>query len=156
MRTAVVETELGAQPGDLAVQMCEMLTQLCLTAPRGRRRAGDLKEVEFLTLSILNHHRSLIVGDIQRQLGVLPAQMSRVIRSLENRERPLIACQINAADKRKINVTLTPAGAEAFRDHQAARVGDLCRVLNRLPEEDRDELERLLAKVRDLFGSSNS
>ena len=38
------------------------------------------RKSNFLTLSLLHHHDTLIVGDIQRQLGVLPAQMSRIIR----------------------------------------------------------------------------
>jgi hypothetical protein len=40
----------------------------------------------------------------------LPAQMSRIIRSLEARERPMIVCRINPQDKRKIDVCLTAAG----------------------------------------------
>ena len=54
---------------------------------RRRRRLGDLKEVEFLTLAILQANGTMIVGDIQRILGVLPAQMSRIIRSMEQRPR---------------------------------------------------------------------
>ena len=77
-------------------ELFQVVTQICLSTLRGRRRAGDLKEVEFLTLSLLQENGILIVGDIQRMLGVLPAQMSRVIRSLENRERPLIQCRINS------------------------------------------------------------
>ena len=91
---------------DIAHELFQVVTQICLSTLRGRRPAGDLKEVEFLTLSLLQDHGSMIVGDIQRVLSVLPAQMSRVIRSLENRERPLIQCSINPRDKRKIDVEL--------------------------------------------------
>jgi DNA-binding MarR family transcriptional regulator len=136
---------------DLAQRVIEVTALLGLALPRGRRRNGDLKEVEFLTLSLLRRRDTLIVGAIQRQLGVLPAQMSRIIRSLEDRERPLIACRINPQDKRKIDVALTPAGAKAFEDHQAARVQAVAAVLGRLPEEDLDDLQRLLEKVHDLI-----
>src|SRR5215218_4696000 len=112
----------GMRLEELAQDLFNVVTQLCLAVPRGRRRSGDLKEVEFLTLSILRHHEPLIVGDIQRLLGVLPAQMSRIIRSLESRERPLIACRINPHDKRKIDVALTPDGVAAFKEYQNARV----------------------------------
>ena len=95
---------------ETARDLFEVVTQLGLTALRGRRRSGDLKEVEFLTLAILQERGTMIVGDIQRMLGVLPAQMSRIIRSLEARDRPLIGCRINPEDKRKINVNLTPSG----------------------------------------------
>ena len=92
---------------DLAHRAFQFFTQLSLTLPLGRRREGDeIKEMEFLTLAILQHHRTMIVGDIQRILGILPAQMSRIIRSLEDHTPPLIACQINSHDKRKVDVQL--------------------------------------------------
>ena len=136
---------------DLAQRLIEVTAQLGLALPRGKRRNADLKEVEFITLSILRHHDTLIVGDIQRQLGVLPAQMSRIIRSLEDRDRALIACRINPQDKRKIDVALTPAGFKAYQDHQASRVQAVAGLLGRLPEEDLDDLHRLLEKVNDLI-----
>jgi DNA-binding MarR family transcriptional regulator len=105
---------IGSNPSpqldQLAQHMFNVVTRFCLAVPRGKRRSGELKEIEFLALSLLHEHQTMIVGDIQRQLRVLPAQMSRVIRSLEARERPLIICRINPNDKRKIDVCLTPEG----------------------------------------------
>lgn len=144
-------TEMRVQ--DLAQNLFDLITQFCLMTPRNRRRGGDLKEVEFLALSLLHHHEMLIVGDIQRQLGVLPAQMSRIIRALETREHPLIACRINPHDKRKIDVALTPEGITAFQEHQSARIGSISHLIGKLPEEDLDDLQRLLAKLHDAVGS---
>jgi DNA-binding MarR family transcriptional regulator len=121
---------------------------LCLATPRGRRRVDDLKEVEFLTLAILNDRSSMIVGDIQRLLGVLPAQMSRIIRALESRPEALVACRINSQDKRKIDVALTQAGSKALTDYQAIRVHRIVELLHDLPEDDQDELVGLLDKLR--------
>src|SRR5262249_19954075 len=112
-RGVMASTDTGVRVDDLAQRLCDVLTQFALAVPRGRRGGGDLREVEFLTLSILYHQGRMIVGDIQRQLVVLPPKMPRVIRSLENRERPLIACHINPHDKRKIDVSLPPAGTTA-------------------------------------------
>src|SRR5262249_23269849 len=136
---------------DIAHHLFDVVTRFCLSAPRGRRRGGELKEIEFLTLSLLHQREKLIVGDIQRQLGVLPAQMSRIIRALENRERPLIACRINAQDKRKIDVALTPAGLAAFQEYQAARVRTIASLLTQLGEVQRDDLERVLAKLHEVL-----
>ena len=91
----MVASGSGMRLDELAHDLFDVVTQFCLSVPRGRRRSGDLKEIEFLTLAILQANGTMIVGDIQRILGVLPAQMSRVIRSLENRDRPLIQCRIN-------------------------------------------------------------
>src|SRR5260370_21434536 len=83
-----------------------LATQFCLDLPRTRRRLGDLKETEFLTLVILQGQATMIVGDIQPILAVLPAQMSRVIRSLEEREHPLISDHTTPPANRKIELCL--------------------------------------------------
>lgn len=145
-------SQTGIQLEGLAQGLFDAITQFCLAVPRGRRRAGDLKEVEFLTLAILLHRESMIVGDIQRLLGVLPAQMSRIIRSLEARDRPYITCRINSHDKRKIDVTLTPAGIKACQDYQAERVRGLTNLLSKLPDDDLEDLQRLLERVQELIG----
>jgi DNA-binding MarR family transcriptional regulator len=136
---------------DIAHELFQVVTQICLSTLRGRRRSGDLKEVEFLTLSLLQAHGTMIVGDIQRVLGVLPAQMSRVIRSLENRERPLIECSINPRDKRKIDVELTTNGEKALLDYQGKRVGRIVEQLSSLSEDDQDEMMHALHKLHGLL-----
>ena len=132
---------------DVAHSLFGLSTGFCLAGSRGRRRAHGLKEVEFLTLAILHRHETRIVGDLQRLLGVLPAQMSRIIRALEDRDQPLIACRINPHDKRKIDVCLTPAGAQAFLDYRAEQVRALTDLLRHLSEGERDDLVRLLDKL---------
>jgi DNA-binding MarR family transcriptional regulator len=135
---------------ELARELFSVATHFCLALPRGRRRAGDLKDIEFLSLTILNSQGTMIVGDIQRLLGVLPAQMSRIIRSLEARERPLIACRINPNDKRKIDVCLTGAGEKALADYREHRVRAIADLLRRLPEDDLGDVHGLLDKLQPL------
>src|SRR5437870_9076545 len=147
----MVASGTGVRLEDTARDLFEVVTQLGLTALRGRRRTGDLKEVEFLTLAILHQHETRIVGDIQRLLGVLPAQMSRIIRSLEGRPRPLITCRINPSDKRKIDVCLTPAGEQALLHFQAQHLQAISDVLRNLSEEDQEDLLRVLDKLNGLM-----
>jgi DNA-binding MarR family transcriptional regulator len=146
-----MSTGTGQRVDEIAQDLFEAVVQICLSTLRGRRRAGDLKEVEFLTLSILHAHETMIVGDIQRLLSVLPAQMSRIIRSLENRERPLIQCRINSRDKRKIDVVLTPAGEKTLLDYQGARVGRIVERLRSLPEDELEDVVRLLHKLHGIL-----
>jgi DNA-binding MarR family transcriptional regulator len=91
----------------------------------------------------------MIVGDIQRLLGVLPAQMSRIIRALEDRERGLITCHINSRDKRKVDVQLTPAGQKALQEYQADRVSSIATALKGLSEDALVDISRLLDRLRD-------
>jgi DNA-binding MarR family transcriptional regulator len=144
-------TGTGQRLDDIAHELFQLVTQICLSTLRGRRRSGDLKEVEFLTLSLLSSNGTMIVGEIQKLLGVLPAQMSRVIRALENRERPLIQCRINPRDKRKIDVCLTPAGEKMLLEYQSKRVGRIVERLQQLSEDDQDELIRALTKLHGLL-----
>jgi DNA-binding MarR family transcriptional regulator len=141
----------GARIEEVAQDLFEVVTHLCLAAPRGRRGPDELKEVEFLTLALLHERGTMIVGDIQRLLGVLPAQMSRIIRALENRHGPLITCRINPNDKRKVDVCLTDQGTKALLDYQAVRVHRIVELLQDLPEEDQADLMEMLDKVRTLL-----
>ncbi|MCI0637846.1 MAG: MarR family transcriptional regulator [Gemmataceae bacterium] len=143
----------GAAPRtlDIAHELFEVVTQICLSTLRGRRRLGELKEVEFLTLSLLHANGTMIVGNIQRLLGVLPAQMSRVIRALENRERPLIQCRINPRDKRKIDVCLTSNGEKRLLEYQGERVNRIVDRMQDISEEDQEDLIRALAKLHGML-----
>ncbi len=136
---------------ETARDLFEVVTQLGLATLRGRRRSGDLKEVEFLTLAILHEHGTMIVGDIQRLLGILPAQMSRIIRSLENREQPFITCQINPRDKRKVDVCLTAAGKKSLLEYQSTQTDRLVELLRDLPEDQQVDLNRLVDKLHNLL-----
>ncbi|MGF1578895.1 MAG: MarR family winged helix-turn-helix transcriptional regulator [Gemmataceae bacterium] len=137
-------TGTGSQTLALAQDLFEVLTQISLSTQPHQRRGMELKELEFLTLSILHSHQPMIVGNIQRLLGVLPAQMSRIIRALENREPPLISCEINTRDKRKVDVHLTDSGEQALLDYQEARVGRLASILSGATDEDQEDLTRLI------------
>jgi DNA-binding MarR family transcriptional regulator len=146
----MVATGPGVRVEDMAREVFEVLTDLGLAVPHRRRREGDLKEIEFLTLALLHGRGTMIVGELQRRLRVLPAQMSRIIRALEDRDRPMIACHINPRDKRKVDVRMTPAGEKALLDYQASRVDRITAILRDLPEELQEDLGRLLAKLRDV------
>jgi DNA-binding MarR family transcriptional regulator len=147
----MVASGTGVRLEETARELFDVVTQISLATLRGRRRTGDLKEAEFLTLTILQDHGTMIVGDIQRLLGVLPAQMSRIIRALEGRDRPYIACRINPRDKRKIDVCMTEAGERALQDYQATRVDRIVGILRDLPEDEQEEFNRIVDRLRALL-----
>lgn len=144
-------TGTGHRLDDVAHELFQLVTQICLSTLRGRRRGGELKEVEFLTLSLLQTNGTMIVGEIQKLLGILPAQMSRVIRSLENRDRALIQCRINPRDKRKIDVCLTNHGEKLLLEYQSSRVSRIVDRLQNLSDDDQEELIRALTKLHGLL-----
>ncbi len=115
---------------------------------KGKEQSQEISETEFLALDLLVNAQLMTVGEIQRSIGVLPAQMSRVIRALENKDESLIACKINPEDKRKIDVELTPAGAKSHQAYRMMKLGSLEKMLLALSEHDRTEFVRILRLIR--------
>jgi len=130
------------------------LSNLGSRSRTGKHRHGatDLSESEFLTLDTLAKQEPMTVGQVQRAIGVLPAQMSRVVRSLESKtDEPLIHCAINPRDRRRIDVTLTEAGRQAYHEYRESRLSGTVEVLVQLKDRDRREFMRLLRLIRKLL-----
>jgi DNA-binding MarR family transcriptional regulator len=136
---------------DIAHKLFDIFTQLRLSTFPVRWGLVDITEAEFLTLVILKNNGTMIVGNIQRILGVLPAQMSRIINSLEKREHPLIQCLINTGDKRKIDVCLTTFGEQSISEYQSARVGLIAKSLQNLSGEHYEDVIEALNKLSGCF-----
>ena len=120
------------------------------SAVRSRRpdSSPDLTETEFLTLDILAQDEPLTIGEIQKRVGVVPAQMSRVIRALEeNRGKGFVRCEINADDRRRVDVSLTDDGREAYEQYRATRLASTRAILSALSPEDRDHFMRILRQI---------
>lgn len=121
-------------------------------ALRARSKAAgpeELTESEFITLDLLTGRESMTVGEIQKQMGIPPAQMSRIIRSLEDREGDaLVKCSINEQDRRKVDVTLTEPGRKAHHRYREVRRSTALQFLQHLNQEDREVFMRILRSFR--------
>ncbi len=121
---------------------------------RARRGAdGELSEAQFLTLETLMQGPGILtVGDILRSICVAPAQMSRIIRGLEEDfAEPLIACELNRNDRRKIDVSMTDAGRKLYAEFRDSRLARTIEILSGLPETDRQDFVRVCGKIRQLY-----
>jgi DNA-binding MarR family transcriptional regulator len=144
------------QLNQLADEIFE-LTNL-VAALRSRSRKADseeLSEIEFLTLNLLAQHGTMNVGDIQRELGILPAQMSRVTRALEGKAvGPLVVCSINEQDRRKIDVTMTEQGEMDHQAYRDARRAMSVEFLKHLSPSDREVFMRVIRSFRQKVAKS--
>jgi DNA-binding MarR family transcriptional regulator len=135
----------------LAEEIFELSTLSSVVRSRSKTAAGgdQLTESEFLTLDSLAKESPQTVGAIQKAIGVLPAQMSRIIRSLEEKAgTAYILCKINAEDRRRIDVHLTPDGRKAHDAYRRVRLGFTTQVLSEMGPADRQEFMRLLRLMR--------
>ncbi len=142
-----------AELEDMAAEIFELTKLSWVLADRAKTKIGsDLSESEFLALDLLDKNGKMTVGQLQRELGVLPAQMSRVIRSLEEKhDGPLVTCAINPEDKRKIDVSLTEAGCEAHQGYRSAKLSLTVETLRELDRRERREFMRILGHMRELL-----
>ena len=139
------------QVKDSAEEIFEVAKDIWAVQTRSKNRnQTEITETEFLALDfLLKSEQPLTVGDIQRHIGVLPAQMSRIIRALESKSpQPLIACKINPQDKRKVDVALTPAGRQAHQSYRQWKLSSTEKMLAALSESDRAEFVRIIRILR--------
>ncbi len=154
----------SASPANSSLdQMAEEIFSLTVMSWRERlgsraSSTAELSESQYLAIdTLVRANGPLTVGQIQRAIGVLPAQMSRIMRSLETTfAKPLVRCELNQSDKRKIDVRLTTEGAriyEAFRHSRLAKTVD---ILTKLTEKDRLEFVRICRHIRELYATPTS
>jgi DNA-binding MarR family transcriptional regulator len=138
----------------LALQMFEMTKRTWLQTQREKFKGGyDLSESEFLALDALERVLHLSVGELRRFVGVLPAQMSRVIKALEQRyDEKLVLCAINRLDKRKIDVSITAKGRRAVQAYRRAKILAIVEALQPLSVCDLRLLTEILGRIGRAFG----
>ena len=138
----------------LAFQMFEMSKRTWLQTQREKFKGGyDLSESEFLALDALERVVHLSVGELRRFVGVLPAQMSRVIKALEQRyDEKLVLCAINRQDKRKIDVSITAKGRRAVQAYRRAKILAVVEALRPLSDRNLRVLTEILDRIGRAFG----
>jgi DNA-binding MarR family transcriptional regulator len=144
-------------------QMAEEIFSITVMSWRERVRSkqsqeAELSESQYLAVDLLARSAgTMTVGEIQRGIGVLPAQMSRIMRSLETGfEKPLIRCELNQTDKRKIDVKLTADGHRAYDEFREARLSKTVTILKQLSDKDRMEFVRICSRIRELYNQAES
>lgn len=151
----------SAGGGSSLDQMAQEIFSLTVMSWRERiasrgQSASELSEAQYLAIdALVKAGETLTVGAIQRSIGVLPAQMSRIMRSLEaGFAKPLVRCELNQSDKRKIDVKLTAEGRRLYEEFRHARLAKTVEILRQLAEKDRLEFVRICSRIRELYATA--
>ncbi len=139
-----IDTDIEA----MAEEVFELSNASSIARARGAG-STELSESEYSALDVLLKDQPLTVGEIQKRIAVQPAQMSRILRSLENRPKSYVECRINAQDRRCVDVTVTAAGKAAHRQFRKIRLGFTAQILANLPPDDRVQFMRIMRKIRE-------
>jgi DNA-binding MarR family transcriptional regulator len=133
----------------MADEIFELSNLISTARSRQPGKPSDLSESEFLTLDLLGRGEPLTIGEIQRQIGVVPAQMSRIVRALEDRKGGgYIRCTINPRDRRRVDVGLTGEGRKAHDIYRKSRLSMMLAIVSALTPVDREAFMRILRQIR--------
>jgi len=132
-------TELAS---DLRVVIGQLVRRL-----RAERRGLSLSQVTVLGL--LDRAGSASISDLAAADRVRPQSMAATVAAMQ--AAGLIARGADAADRRRVLITLTAAGRAALADDRARRVGWLVAAIERdLAPRERRDLARAVALLRRL------
>jgi DNA-binding MarR family transcriptional regulator len=153
--TSQIGTKAQNDLDHIASQMFKL--QFSFWALRHKNRVDDphdLTEPEFVALDTLIKEGTCTVGQLQKVLDVQPAQMSRIIRSLESKgAAPLVQCQLNPKDKRRIDVTITRLGQRAHQEYRSRRLQANKDLMKDLRDDEKAEVAKLLRRFDEIMSA---
>ncbi|MCC8127755.1 MAG: MarR family transcriptional regulator [Clostridiales bacterium] len=98
-------------------------------------------------LRLLNKQGPLTQRELQSQLSIQSGSLSEILAKLE--KSGFIIRERDPTDRRRLIISITPAGLEDLREHRIARIRRQSTLYDSLTPEEQDELIRLLMKLHD-------
>lgn len=106
----------------------------------------DLTFSQYITLKKLAEGFASVT-DLARAADVNPGAMTRLLDKLE--ARGLIVREADASDRRALHIHLTPTGLVIWQDINQCGMRVRERAMQDMDEAEREQLTRLLERVRD-------
>ncbi|MFY9927672.1 MAG: MarR family transcriptional regulator [Streptosporangiaceae bacterium] len=107
----------------------------------------DITPAQLRALRTLSRHGTMRLSELSVHLHIAPRSATEVVDALESRD--LVRRRPDLADRRATLVELTEHGVSILAAIRAARGTQTERVFASLSTADRDDLARILRKLRD-------
>jgi DNA-binding MarR family transcriptional regulator len=117
-------------------------------------RAAGLSVPQFRALTFLNRRAGASLSAVAEHLGLTPPSTSKLVDGLV--ERRLLSRQPSAADRRRITLTLTPAGQAILETARHETQARLAEVLAVLPPRDAEAVVRAMQALRPIFAGERA
>lgn len=111
----------------------------------------NLTGPQLVCLRHLLRHGPMASGELARRISLSPATVTGIVDRLE--KRGLVRRERSPDDKRRLRITLTETGLATARRMPPPLAETFSRRLNALPPAEREEIERVIAKVADMMES---
>jgi homoprotocatechuate degradation regulator HpaR len=105
-----------------------------------------LTEQQWRVLRVLNEEAELDAGDIAERASILPASLSRILKTLQ--QQKLIVTRSHKQDARRTVVALAPKGQSLLRKALPQTAAIYRRLEKQIGAEELSDLQRLLDHVQ--------
>lgn len=126
------------------------LVMRTLRAEMRRHRASDLSVPQFRALAFLRRHPGASLSSVAEHVGLTLPSTSKMIDRLVT--RCLVARADCLDDRRRVTLTLTPAGASVVEQAAQATQARLAEMLAALSSEERATLVEAMRILQRVFG----
>lgn len=109
------------------------------------------KGEDFMLACVAKNGGTIMPGEIARAVGVSTARVAAFLNAVEN--KGYIRRESVEGDRRKIQVVLTDAGFEKVQSERRKSLERMMAFLERLGEEDTDNLIRIMEKIKGIINS---
>jgi|GEM_PF-2494281 len=111
----------------------------------GKREVSGVDRWTYALLIRLSEEGATRVGEVARRFGIDKSTASRHLGRLE--EQGLLESIPDESDARSVLLRMTPRGAEHLAATRAERLLVLRKIFATWPEQDREDLTRLLGRL---------
>lgn len=115
---------------------------------RGHRSPG-LSVPQFRALAFAGMNSGATLGELADHLGLMPPAASAIVEGLVTMD--LIERSANAADRRRICLSLTATGQEKLNNTRKIARGCLAELFSPLSENECGQISDAMKKLRGLF-----
>lgn len=119
-----------------------------------RRHKPDLSVPQFRTLAVVYHEPGASLSQVAEHLGLTLPSMSRVVDGLV--ARALLARETCAADRRRLGLSVTPAGRSVFMAVRKLAQARLAEMLEPLSASERTAVVSAMRALRGVFSAAAS
>ncbi len=116
-----------------------------------RQRKPGLSVPQFRILVMLNRHQGASLSEVAEHMGLTLPSISKMVDGLVVRD--LLTRGTDPGDRRRLTLSLTPAGHSSMQTAYAATQAYLAGRLAALAAPDREALIQAMATLVEIFGT---
>ena len=140
-------------PDACAHEILEVIPQImrAIRTEMRSRRTSELSVPQFRMLAFLNRQAGASLSEVAEHVGLtLPSTSTSVDRLVT---RKLVAREASKTDRRRVTLSLTPAGKAILKSARKGTQTRLAEILNGLSAADRVTVMRAMQALHPLFTS---